>query len=57
MQIVTTFFTYSEVLTHLDEAKKLYKMLEQKYEESVGIVENEYSIIYYRVVIKLLKDA
>jgi hypothetical protein len=56
MQVISTFYTYSEVLSHLDEAKYLYKILDQKYEETVSIVV-DCSLIYYRVIIKLLKDA
>lgn len=57
MQVITSFFTYSEVLEYLNEAKKLYKIIDQKYEESINIVVNEYNIVYYKVKIKLLKDA
>ncbi len=56
MQVIATFLTYSEVLDHLIEAKHLYKILEQKYEESISIVV-DHNLIYYRVAIKLLKDA
>lgn len=56
MQVISTFYTYSEVLEHLDEAKYLYKILNQKYESEISIVV-DCSLIYYRVVIKLLKNA
>jgi len=56
MQVISTFYTYSEVLDHLDEAKYLYKILDQRYKEAVSIVV-DHNLIYYRVSIKLLKNA
>ncbi len=52
MIVVDKFQTWSQVLAHLDMAKRCYRIIKQDYESVIGVEEIEDDIVYI-VVLKL----